>query len=137
MVRRLMYGVSKEEAEAIVDKLLGQKVVSFDRFIRFVVTGRMSDERTASQKMTEEPAVKVRVRVRHWWSGRFAPYRFKFHDHDSDAPLDKHELFRYLLENADVQDGEMVEISVRRVGNRDTEGRWELTEPHHYERVTT
>jgi hypothetical protein len=78
-------------------------------------------------------AVEV-VRKRHWWSDGHTPYRNNIHDPETDRHIGSHALIDRLLGDAD--DGELVEITVRRVGQHDTEGRWERTKPHHYERVT-
>jgi hypothetical protein len=71
-----------------------------------------------------------KIRKRHHWSGNHAPYENCLHDVETDDPLNIWHLVARML--ADVQDGEVFEVTIRPTGAVDTDGRWELTEPHTY-----
>lgn len=75
----------------------------------------------------------IDLRKRNWWSGRHAPYRNKIHDLTTDEPVAAWKLLDMLLD--DLPDGQAFQISVTGLTNYDVGGRWELTRPHHYERV--
>lgn len=78
-----------------------------------------------------------RLVVSHYWSGDHAPYTNMLRDPDTDEPVRHHEFLDSLLCAAAVEDGDEVEIVVRRTGRRPFgDRRVGLVSAHTYERET-
>lgn len=79
--------------------------------------------------------VTARLVATDYWSGSDRPYRGVFHDRNTDERLDVWKTLHQLLESAGVTDGDEVEITVCKTGERPFgDRRVRLVAPHTYER---
>lgn len=77
----------------------------------------------------------VRLLYRDYWNGDMThrPYRNMMHDADTDKELWQIEQLEQAFRDAKAENGDEVEIVVRKTGRRPFGNRvWKLTEPHTY-----
>lgn len=93
-------------------------------------------EMEPGEKVTEEPII-IKAVVTHYWNKEqdHTPYRWLLRTPDNDMELDRRDMFDSMVKHIGAKDGDEIEISIRKTGQRpfgDRKFIW--VRPHEYER---
>jgi hypothetical protein len=93
-------------------------------------------EMEPGEKVTEEPIV-IKAVVTHYWNKErnHTPYRWILRTPDNDMGLDRRDMIESMVKHLKANDGDEIEITIRKTGQRpfgDRKFVW--VRPHEYER---